>query len=266
MVRREEFPLSRGYGERREGSRTDGIMRTMGNQGGGSPPGGDRHPGAEALHSTEGHILLAGIALALLGLASLSLCALFDPRIAQILAGITATNVLFGRAAGMSLSYAFGLGHTAAMLLNMLIETILVLLFYPVFVFSLIHLLSFEWLKRLVDRTAAAALRHQDKVRRYGVPGLMFFVFFPFSMTGPMVGCVIGHMIGLGALVNVAVVLAGTYFAILCWGLLLRDMLERLALYSTYAPTAAVAVTLALMILAYFIRMLRGRGRDRRRG
>jgi len=155
------------------------------------------HGRTRALHGTEGHILLAGIVLSLLYLSFLSLSALLSPGLVQNLAGITATNVLFGRASGMSLSYALGFGHAVAMPLNMLIETILVLLFYPLFVFSLNHLLVIEFLRKVVDRTAGAAEKHQDKVRRYGIPGLVFFVWFPFSMTGPLVGCVIGHMIGL---------------------------------------------------------------------
>ena len=58
---------------------------------------------------------------------------------------------------------------------------------------------------------------------------------------------------------NLTVVLSGTYLAILCWGLFLRNMLEQIALRSTYAPTAVVATILAVMILVYFIRTLRGR-------
>lgn len=215
--------------------------------------------GERPLHSTEGHILLVGLALVFFYLAFLSLSALFSPRIGQALVGITATNVIFGRAAGMSLSYATGFGHAAAMPLNMVIETILVLLFYPLFVFSLKHLLVVEVLERIVNRVTAAAVRNEDKVRRYGIPGLAFFVFFPFSMTGPMVGCVIGYMLGLGPWVNITVVLGSTYVAIACWGLLLRDLLELLAGYSTYAPLAAVASIVALVIIVHLVKARRNR-------
>ena len=207
--------------------------------------------------SIEGRILLAGIALALLYLASLSVCVLLSPGVAQILVGVTASNVLFGRAAGMSVGYAFGFGHMAVVLLNILLETILVLLFYPLFVFSLNQLLVIDWLKNLVDRATAVAEKHQHRVRLYGIPGLVFFVWFPFSMTGPLVGCIIGHMIGLGPLANIAVVLGSTYLAILSWALLLRATLEHLAAYSTYAPIAVVASAIALLVLAHIIRTLR---------
>ena len=47
------------------------------------------------MYSSEGHILLAGIGLALLYLSFLSLTALVSPGLAQSLVGITATNVIY---------------------------------------------------------------------------------------------------------------------------------------------------------------------------
>lgn len=220
------------------------------------------HGRAKPLHSTEGHILLAGIVLSLLYLSFLSLSALLSPDLAQALVGVTATNVLFGRASGMSLSYALGFGHVTAMPLNMLIETILVLLFYPLFVFSLNHLLVIEFLRKVIDRASMAAEKHRDKVQRYGIPGLVLFVWFPFSMTGPMVGCVIGYMIGLRPWVNISVVLGSTFIAIVCWGLLLRDILEHLEAYSTYAPLSAVAAVMALIIFVHFIKVWKRKKRE----
>jgi uncharacterized membrane protein len=212
-----------------------------------------RHAAA-AGYRAEGYILLAGIVLALIYLAALSLYVLFSPRLAQILIGITASNILFGRAAGMSVAYAFGFGHTVVIPLNMLIESILVLLFYPLFVFSLKQMLVMEWLRGFVDGVVTAAGRHRHKVERYGIPGLILFVWFPFSMTGPMVGCVIGYFLGLKPQVNIAVVLGSTYLAILCWGVLLRGLLERAAATGTYASTAVAATVIAGLLLVQMVR------------
>ncbi len=219
-----------------------------------------RHAAA-AGYRTEGHILLAGIVLALLYLGALSLCVLFSPRLSQVLIGITASNILFGRAAGMSVAYAFGFGHTVVIPLNMLIESILVLLFYPLFVFSLKNLLVMEWLRKFVDGVVTAAGRHRQKVERYGIPGLILFVWFPFSMTGPMVGSVIGHFVGLRPKVNIAVVLGSTYLAILCWGILLRGLLERAAATGTYASIAVVATIIAGLLIVQLVRTWKKRAK-----
>ena len=216
---------------------------------------------ASAGHRTEAYMLLSGIVLALLYLAALSLYVLFSPRLAQILIGVTASNVLFGRAAGMSVAYAFGFGHGVVIPLNMLIESILVLLFYPLFVFSLKHLLVMEWLRRFVDGVVSAAGRHRHKVERYGIPGLILFVWFPFSMTGPMVGVVIGYFIGLRPWVNLAVVLGSTYLAILCWGMLLRGLLAQAASTGTYASTAGAATIVAVFLVVQVVRTIRKRAK-----
>jgi len=207
--------------------------------------------------SPEGRILLIGIVLLLLYMASLSVCMLFSPGLAQILIGITASNLLFGRAAGMSLGYAFGFGHAVVIPLNMLIETILVLLFYPLFVLSIKQLLVTAWLRKLVSQAMATAEKHQQRVKRYGIPGLILFVWFPFTMTGPLVGSVIGYMLGLNPWVNIAVVLAGTYLAVVSWAMLLRDMLGKLAAYGMYGPLIVMAVFVAIFAFSYVMKRRR---------
>jgi uncharacterized membrane protein len=123
------------------------------------------------------------------------------------------------------------------------------------------HLLEMEWLRKFVNGVVTAAGRHQQKVERYGIAGLILFVWFPFSMTGPMVGVVIGYFIGLKPRVNIAVVLGSTYLAILCWGMLLRGLLERAASTGTYASTAVAATIIAVFLIVQFIRALKKRTR-----
>jgi len=205
--------------------------------------------------SPEGRILLTAIVLLLLYIAAISFCMLFFPTLAQKLIGITASNVLFGRAAGMSLGYAFGFGHAVVIPLNMLIESILVLMFYPLFALSIKQLLVTSWLRKFVNRVMATAERHHRKVKRYGIPGLMLFVWFPLTMTGPLVGCVIGYMLGLKPWTNMAVVLSGTYLAVISWAMLLRDMLENLAAYGPYGPLIVMAVFVSLFACSYIMKV-----------
>jgi uncharacterized membrane protein len=115
---------------------------------------------------------------------------------------MTATNIIFGRAAGMSFGYAGGLGHCMVMPVNMPVATILVFLFYPLFVFSRQRLRVIKVFKNLMDRTREAAEAHRDTIRKYGILGLITFAWLPFWLTGPLVGCVIGLMLGLRPLLN----------------------------------------------------------------
>ena len=75
----------------------------------------------DLLNTEEGNVLLVGIVLALLYLAVISVGYLISPKTSNSLIMITATNLIFGRAAGMSLGYAVGFGHMLVVPLNMFI-------------------------------------------------------------------------------------------------------------------------------------------------
>ncbi len=196
---------------------------------------------------------MTGAALAFIYTAWLGVKLLSSPDESQILIGITATGIIFGRAASMAFGYSLGLGHGTVITICIIIETIQVLVFYPLFVFSWRHLLVMNRLRNVFERTQKAAERHKDKVQRYGVIGLFAFVWFPFWMTGPVVGSVIGFLLGLRAWVNMTTVLAGTYVAIFCWAFFLRQLHEKLAAYSSYAGLILMALLVLIIVLGHFL-------------
>jgi uncharacterized membrane protein len=205
------------------------------------------------LQGTEGRILAGALSLALLYMAFLGLASQLWPSVYPALMGMTATNLIFGRAAGISLGFASGLSSWIVVPANMLVETILVLVFYPLFVFSWNQLLVIPALQRFMDKTRDAAERHNDTIRRYGPVGLFVLVWFPFWMTGPVVGCVIGFLLAMPPLLNLGVVLTGTYVAMISWGFLLRHVHERLAAYNSYAPIIFVVAMIAMITIAHLV-------------
>lgn len=200
------------------------------------------------LSSPEGRILVMGVILAFLYTLWLVIKMINSPEESQVLIGMTATDIMFGRAVAMGFGYSLFLGHATVVTVCILVETILVLIFYPLFVFSWQHLLVIKWLKNLFDRLHRSAEIHKDKVQRYGVIGLFVFVWLPFWMTGPVVGCIIGYLLGLKARINIPVVLAGTYVAILGWAFFLRRLHEEVASRSSYAEII-ILVSLIFIIL-----------------
>jgi len=171
-----------------------------------------------------------------------------SPEDAQILIGMTATDIMFGRAAAMAFGYSLFLPNALVIMVCMIVETILVLIFYPLFVFSWHHLLIIKWLRNTFDRIHRVAETHKGKIQRYGIIGLFAFVWFPFWMTGPVVGCVIGFLLGLKERFNIPVVLAGTYVAILGWGFFLRRFHEQVAAYSSYAGMVIFAILIVIIL------------------
>ena len=205
------------------------------------------------LSTPEGCILLIGVALALIYTLWLGVLFVTSPDRAQVLVGMTATAIMFGRAASMAFGYTVLLGHGTVIPVLIIVETIIVLIFYPLFVFSWRHLLVVKWLKKFFDRIQKAAEKNKDFVRKYGIIGLFGFVWFPFWMTGPVVGCVIGFLLGLPAWINMLAVLLGTYVAIVCWALLLHTVNQQVAQYSPYAAMILTAVLVVVIIAGHFL-------------
>jgi len=161
---------------------------------------------------------------------------------------MTVTHVIGGRAAGISWGYAHELPRALVMLANFLVEVFLVMLFYPLFVLSYRKLIIIEPLKDALERAQEAARAHERQVLRWGVPGLLLFVLFPFWMTGPVVGCIIGFLIGLRPWVNLTVVLSGTGLAIVCWGVLLETLQRKLEALGPLVPFLFVGLILFLAV------------------
>ena len=203
------------------------------------------------LTGSEGRLLLIGVALAFIYTFWLGVKLLLSPEESQVLIGMTATEIMFGRAASMAFGYSLGLGHSMVIPICIIIETILVLIFYPLFVFSWRHLLVINRLKNIFERIHKTAEAHRGKVQKYGIIGLFVFVWFPFWMTGPVVGCVIGFLLGLRVWLNMTVVLAGTYVAILGWAFFLRQFHDRVASYSSYATMVLIALLIIIIIVGH---------------
>jgi uncharacterized membrane protein len=199
----------------------------------------------------EGWILLAGAALALLTMMGFGVGWLFAPDITLGLAAMTGLNLLIGLAAGMSFGYAHGFSHMEVIASSALSDTLQVLIFYPLFVLSWHRLIDLGRFGPYLARVHASAESQQGWVRRFGIVGLFLFVFVPFWMTGPVIGSIIGFVIGLRARINLSVVLVSSYLAICLWALLFNQLN---ALAATYNRWALFAVVLALVLLAIVVR------------
>ncbi len=217
----------------------------------------EKHIWKRLLTTPEGHIFETGLVMALLFITVLGFGYLRFPEKTHVFIGMSATNILFGRAAGISFGYSFELGIVLVIITNILIETILVLIFYPLFVFSWRSILVIRPLRRIIKRTSIVAEAHQDTIRRYGTIGLFMFVWSPFWMTGPMVGCAIGYLLGLSPWKNLTIVLSGTCLAIVGWAILLREIHDRIAKFSPYASIILVIIIILIVSGIYALRYLR---------
>ncbi|MFN3544864.1 MAG: small multi-drug export protein [Thiobacillus sp.] len=216
--------------------------------------------GVSLLGSAEGRLLAVGLALTGLLLLALGTGWQLFPDTILTYAAMTGLNLVIGRAAGMSFGYASGLGHAQVVPLDMLVETIQVLVVYPLFALSWRQLIRWPRLQPMLLRMHRAAASGGGAVRPFGIVGLFVFVFVPFWMTGPVVGAVIGFLIGLRPWLNLVVVLSATYVAIGVWGLLLNELSDWAATVNRFAPFALVIAIVLIVVALQWVMRRRERG------
>jgi len=203
----------------------------------------------------EGQILLVGLFFLGCFMLLLVLSTFFFPSYLQQLLSITATNVIFGRMAGLSIGVASQMDTVLLVGLNFWIESIMVLILYPLFVLSWTKLesISYEPLRDFLLKSKQSAHKYEPFIKRYGVIGLILFVLTPFAMTGPVVGSFVGFLIGFRHDVTLFVVLSSTFVAIIIWVYLIKNFEAVLIHYNDMLLTGFFIAALA-MLLWYLIK------------
>lgn len=207
------------------------------------------------LKHKEGQILLLGLLLLGGYFVLVMLCAIFYSNYFQQVLSITITNVIFGRMAGLSIGVASQMETTFLVLFNFYIESIMVLILYPLFVFSWkkLDFVSYPPLSRYLEHSKHNANKYQPLIQRYGIIGLVLFVLTPFAMTGPVVGSFVGYLIGFSHKLTLAIVLSSTFIAIIVWVYLIKNFEEQLVAYSDVLMIG-LFVAIAVLLLWYFIK------------
>lgn len=204
---------------------------------------------------TEGRILIAGLALLGCFFLFILLSALFFPNYLQPLLSITATNIIFGRMAGLSIGIASQMDTSLLVILNFFIESIMVLILYPLFVLNWhkLGLISYQPLNRLLESSKENAHKYEPVIKRYGMIGLILFVLTPFAMTGPVVGSFVGYLIGFRHHVTLFIVLSSTLIAIILWVYLIKNFE---AILVTYSDILMIGLLIAatVMLLLYLVK------------
>jgi uncharacterized membrane protein len=157
--------------------------------------------------------------------------------------------------AGLSIGVASQMNTTFLVLFNFFIESIMVLILYPLFVFSWnkLDFVSYPPLNRYLERSKHNAHKYKPLIKRYGVIGLILFVLTPFAMTGPVVGSFVGFLIGFRHRVTLAVVLSSTFIAIIIWIYLIKNFEEELVAYSDMLMIG-VFIAVTVLLLWYFVK------------
>ena len=126
--------------------------------------------------TTEGRILLAGLALSLLLLIIIGYFAFNDIDISKTLGLVFFVHTFGGRAAGIGLCIMREFSPVVTIGYNFYIEILIVCFTYSVFALTTNNYIRVIWVRNLMENLAHKALIHKTKIESYGWIGLFLFV------------------------------------------------------------------------------------------
>jgi len=177
---------------------------------------GNHRAGEPSLKTLRTLVLLGHVTLAVT-LASWLLMYLLNGKPYENTWWIIFITLVLGRGAAVG----YGLGkHFSPMylfFLAVMADVFLVFYIYPLFVRNYRHLKRVPHIGIYLDNLHTVAIEYKSRVAPYGIAGLLAFVIFPFWSTGPLVGAVLGFLIGLPAVATLLSVTIGNIIATAIW-------------------------------------------------
>jgi uncharacterized membrane protein len=180
----------------------------------------------ERLNMIEVKILFLGLVLAALtGIYFLYL--LFtDPGLYKVLSSTAVIHLMGGRALGILTCLSAGIPFFYTILYNFFLEVVIVLIAYGIVVLVMRNIIQPKLFDSAVRKAELTAQSQKTKIKKYGSIGLFLFVMFPFFMTGPVIGAIIGYLLNYRAINNFLIVFSGTLASILIYALIGNNIIN----------------------------------------
>ena len=171
----------------------------------------------ERLNMIEVKILLFGLVLtALTGIYFLYL--LFtDPGLYKVLSSTAIIHLMGGRALGIVTCLSAGISLFYTLSYNFFLEVVIVLIAYGIVVLVMRNIIQPKLFDGAVRKAELTAQSQKTKIKKYGSIGLFLFVMFPFFMTGPVIGAIIGYLLNYKPINNFLIVFSGTLSSIVIY-------------------------------------------------
>ncbi len=168
----------------------------------------------------EVKIFFTGVLLALLTGVAFLYFLIADPSLYGTLSSTAVIHVMGGRALGIATCLSAGISVFYTVLYNFYLEIVIVFIAYGFVVLIMRNVIQPKLFNGAVRQAELAAQSQKTKVKKYGAIGLFFFVMFPFFMTGPVVGAIIGYLLNYKAINNFLIVFSGTLTSIVIYAMI----------------------------------------------
>ena len=169
------------------------------------------------LLSEEGGVFLLGCLMLILWCAVIIVLWRFGHDLWQHVLTFGFAQFFAGRAACVAYGTQLGLPPLLNVILASYVDAMTVFIIYPLLVFGYRDVFERPFFQRHMKPVFDSAQHSLPRLAKFKVAGVFVFVWFPFWMTGVVVGSVVGYLLGLKTWVNMVTVVLGTLFATLCW-------------------------------------------------
>jgi uncharacterized membrane protein len=120
---------------------------------------------------------------------------------------LIAAHLFSGRAGNAAIGVKMDFPNWFLLYQSCVVDFALMFILYPAFVLGYRTFNSVPLIGTTLARIHESALEHRDRIKPYGVAGLLLFVLIPIWSTGPLVGVVVGYLIGLSPVLTFSTVM-----------------------------------------------------------
>jgi len=165
----------------------------------------------------RGRIFIAGCCMIGLWLMTIAVLLHRDHAMWPKMLTMGFAHMLAGRAASIAHGTQVGLPSALIAVLATYTDVMVMFIVFPTLVFSYKHFFERPFFRQHMKPVFEAAQKKITRLRRFKIAGVFLFVWFPFWMTGIIMGAVLGFLLGLRTWVNMTTVILGTLAAVTCW-------------------------------------------------
>ena len=179
----------------------------------------------------EVKILSIGLILSLLAGLYLSFLLFSNPALYRVLSSTALVHIMGGRALGVATCLSAGISLFYTILYNFFLEVVIVLITYGIVVLIMRNVIQPKLFRSTVRQAELTAQQQKTKIKKYGAIGLFLFVMFPFFMTGPVIGAIIGYLLNYKAINNFMIVFGGTLSSIVIYASVGNNIIKYIGQY-----------------------------------
>ena len=223
-----------------------------------SMPRIDTRAHREFLRSEEGRLFVCGSIMLLLWIAGLaSLWRLEYPIWDDILA-LAFAHLLMGRGISIAQGMQAGMPPSLITFLATYADITALLILYPLMVFSYKNVFEGRFFQKHMRPVFESAQKSVGRMSKFKIASVFLFVWFPFFMTGIVVGAVLGFLLGLRTWVNLTTVCLGALAAAATWAYAYDRLFSWLSGVNESLPACAVILMIVGLIAYRLVRRQRG--------